>query len=95
MRVEIKPSKLKTKKFTATFYDGKKKVRTTHFGAKGYSDFTIHKDPKRKKRYIDRHKKREDFEDFMSAGSLSRYVLWEKPDLKKSIDFYKKRFNLS
>ena len=26
-----------------------------HFGAKGYSDFTIHKDPA-KQRYIDRHK---------------------------------------
>jgi hypothetical protein len=85
MRVEIKPSKLKTKKFTATFYDGKKKVKTTHFGAKGYSDFTIHKDPK----------KNEDFEDYMSAGSLSRYILWEKPDLQKSIAFYKKRFNLT
>lgn len=95
MRVEIKPSKLKTKKFTAIFYDGKKKVKTTHFGAKGYSDFTIHNDPKRKKLYIDRHRKREDFENFMTAGSLSRYILWEKKDLKKSIDFYKKRFNLS
>ena len=95
MIVDIKPSKIKTKKFTATFYKDKKKIKTTHFGAKGYSDFTIHKDPKRKKRYIDRHKVRENFEDFMTAGSLSRYILWEKPDLKKSIDFYKKRFNLS
>ncbi len=95
MRVEIKPSKLKTKKFTATFYDGKKKVKTKARFESAYSDFTIHKDPKRKKRYIDRHKKREDFEAYMTAGSLSRYVLWEKPDLQKSIAFYKKRFNLS
>ena len=95
-RVSIKPSKLKTKKFTAIFYDDKgKKIKTTHFGAKGMSDYTIHKDPKRKARYIKRHKARENFEDFMTAGSLSRYILWEKPDLQKSINFYKKRFNLT
>jgi hypothetical protein len=95
-RVSIKPSKLKTKKFTATFFNDKgEKIKTTHFGAKGMSDYTIHKDPKRKKRYLDRHRKNENWEDFMTAGSLSRYVLWEKPNLQKSISFYKKRFNLS
>ena len=30
--------------------------RTIHFGANGYEDFTIHKDPKRKARYLARHK---------------------------------------
>lgn len=94
-RVEIKPSKLKSKKMTAIFYEGNKKLKTINFGAKGYSDYTIHKDAARKKRYIDRHKAREDFENYMTAGSLSRYILWEKPTLKKSIAFYKKRFNLS
>ena len=33
-----------------------KKVR---FGAKGYEDFTIHKDEERKQRYIKRHQARE------------------------------------
>ena len=28
------------------------------FGAYGYSDYTIHKDEKRKQRYISRHKKK-------------------------------------
>ena len=27
-------------------------TRTVHFGADGYSDYTIHKDPERKQRYI-------------------------------------------
>ena len=31
--------------------------KTIHFGAKGMSDFTIHKDPERRARYRARHKK--------------------------------------
>jgi hypothetical protein len=94
-KVEIKKSKTKGKKWDAIFYNNKgKKIQTTSFGGAGYSDYTIHKDPRRKERYIKRHKKREDWEKPMTAGSLSRYILWEKPDFKKSVDFYKKRFNL-
>jgi len=95
MKVEIKPSTQKDKKLMAIFYDddGKKK-KTTHFGAKGMSDFTIHKDKQRKERYLDRHRKRENWNSFMTAGSLSRYLLWNKPTLKASISDYKKRFSL-
>ena len=32
---------------------------SVHFGAKGMSDYTIHKDDERKYRYIMRHKKNE------------------------------------
>ena len=95
MKVEIKPSTQKDKKLMAIFYDddGKKK-KTTHFGAKGMSDFTIHKDKERKQRYLDRHRKRENWNSFMTAGSLSRYLLWNLPTLKASIADYKKRFKL-
>lgn len=42
----------------AVFYNNEKqKIKTTHFGASGYSDFTQHKDEERKKRYLERHKK--------------------------------------
>lgn len=30
----------------------------------------------------------------MSAGSLSRYILWGEPTLRESIRVYKKKFNL-
>jgi hypothetical protein len=32
--------------------------------------------------------------DYMSAGSLSRYILWNKKPLRESIADYKRRFNL-
>jgi len=95
MYVEIKPSNNKDKKYTAIFYDNdKKKVKTIHFGASGYSDYTQHKDPKRKQRYIERHKVNEDWSDYKTAGSLSRFILWNKQSLQDSIKDYAKRFNL-
>lgn len=95
MKVEIKPSTNKNKKYMAIFYDdNSNRIKTTHFGAKGMSDFTIHKDKERKERYLKRHQKRENWNSFMTPGSLSRYVLWNKPTLKGSIRDYKKRFNL-
>tara|TARA_R110000824_G_scaffold24870_2_gene87091 strand:- start:1907 stop:2194 length:288 start_codon:yes stop_codon:yes gene_type:complete len=94
MIVEIKPSKRKDKKFTAIFSDNDKKIKTIHFGAKGMSDFTIHKDKDRKKLYLDRHRKNEKWNSYMTAGSLSRWILWNLPTLKESIIDYKKRFKL-
>ena len=40
----------------AVFRENGKIVRTTHFGARGMSDYTRHKDKTRKARYIKRHK---------------------------------------
>ena len=93
--VKISPSTNKKKKFMAIFYENGKKKKTTHFGSAGMSDFTKHNDEDRKKRYLDRHRVRENWDDYMSAGSLSRYILWNKKTLKSSINDYIKRFNLS
>ena len=63
--VIIKPSTTKAKKLMAVFYDEKgKKIKTTHFGQKGFSDFTIHKDKSRKEKYLTRHEKRENWNDY-------------------------------
>tara|TARA_R110000803_G_scaffold18776_3_gene49813 strand:+ start:474 stop:764 length:291 start_codon:yes stop_codon:yes gene_type:complete len=95
MKVTITPSLRKDKKMMAIFYDDKnKKVKTVHFGNRGSSDFTINKDDERKKRYLDRHRKRENWNNYMTAGSLSRFVLWNLPTQKASIADYKKRFKL-
>ena len=50
MKVEIKKSTNKNKKLMAIFYDGTKK-KTIHFGAAGMSDYTIHNDGARLKRF--------------------------------------------
>ncbi len=95
MKVEIKKSTNPKKKYMAIFYDDGKKKKTTHFGSAGMSDFTKNKDEKRKKLYLERHRKRENWNSYMTAGALSRWILWNKKTLSASIADYKKRFNLT
>ena len=95
MKVVIGKSTIASKKMMAVFYDGDKKVKTTHFGASGMSDYTIHKDEARKELYINRHRKNENWGDYMSAGSLSRWILWNLPTVAGSIKDYKRKFGLS
>ena len=92
-RAVFKKSTNSKKKYMAVFYENGKKIKTTHFGAAGMSDYTKHKDPARKQRYMNRHRATEDWSKPMSAGALSRFILWNKPSLKASISDYKKRFN--
>jgi len=95
MRVVIKPSTNKNKKYTAIFYDGDKKIKTSSFGDSRYSDYTQHKDKKRRDRYRTRHKKDLETGDYMKPGFLSYYILWgDSTSLKTNISKYKKRFNL-
>jgi len=60
--------------------------RKIFFGDIKYEDYTIHKDPKRKQRYIDRHKKREDWSNPDTPAFWSRWLLWEKPTLKSAYE---------
>jgi hypothetical protein len=70
--------------------------KTVHFGAKGYSDYTQHKDPERMKRYENRHRKRENWtkSGIKSAGFWSKWILWNKPSLTGSIKDTERRFNI-
>jgi hypothetical protein len=95
MKLKIVKSHLATKKYDAIFTDKDGKTKTIPFGAAGYSDYTIHHDKERKKRYILRHSRSEHFNDYMSRGSLSMHLLWGTSiSLKENIKSFKKRFNL-
>jgi hypothetical protein len=92
--IKIQFSSKPEKKMMATFLNlDNNRTKTTHFGSFGMSDYTIHKDSKRKQRYLLRHKKNENWDNPVSAGSLSKFLLWNKPTLRASISDYKKRFN--
>ena len=88
--LSIKPSTRKDKKYMALFSDG----TLTHFGQKRYEDFTMHKDPERKQRYLLRHISRENWNNPISPGALSRWILWNKPTVEESLKDYIKKFNL-
>ena len=70
-------------KFMAIFPDGK----VVRFGRKGYSDFTIHKDRERMKRYLTRHRSRENWTraGARTAGFWSRWILWSEPSLQAAL----------
>jgi hypothetical protein len=96
--MSIKPSYAKGKKWTAEFYNQTDdKHKTVHFGAKGYEDFPLHKDPERAERYRTRHAKdltTEAAKTGMSPGALSYYVLWTAPDMAQGIRNFKNRYKL-
>ena len=93
MNVEIQKSTNKDKKYKAVI-DGKK---TIHFGQKGAEDYTMHKDKERKERYIQRHKKRENWGlgGVDTAGFYSKNILWNRPTIESSINDLNKKYNIT
>ena len=61
--------------------------KTVSFGQANASDFTIHKDEERRRRYIARHSKEDwSINNFDNPAWFSRWVLWEKPSLQGAIN---------
>ena len=92
MVIILKKSPNPKKKFRVAFEDG----THTDFGARGYSDYTIHKDPERMKRYLTRHRSRENWTKagIKTAGFWSRWLLWSYPSLPKAKTFMEKKFKI-
>lgn len=88
--VKIEKSPLKTKKYRAYFDNDKH----TDFGAAGYEDYTMHKNPDRADLYRRRHKKDLETNDPTRAGYLSYYILWSAPTLEQGIQTYKNKFHM-
>jgi hypothetical protein len=91
----IRKSHKSEKKWDATFVypDGHQKV--VPFGAAGMSDYTKNKDKTRKLRYLKRHSGMgEHWNKPDTPGALSKWVLWNKPSFKASVQDFKKRFHL-
>ena len=58
---------------TAIFYNEKQiPIKTVHFGAEGYDDYTVPPhDAEKKARYLKIHKARENWDDPTTAGAPS------------------------
>ena len=91
--LQIKRSSKPEKKYDAVF-ERNNRTKTISFGTAGMSDFTKHHDEERRQRYLDRHRKNENWSNPVSAGALSRYVLWDKPTVAGGIKAFKSRFGL-
>ena len=92
--VVIKKSDKESKKFMAIFSLDNGRTRTTHFGQAGADDYTKTKDKAQRSRYLERHRRNENWNAPMSAGALSRWLLWSEISRSLALSKYKKRFNL-
>jgi hypothetical protein len=91
----VRKSHKKEKKWDAVFEKENGKEKVVRFGAAGMSDFTKHKDTRRKSLYLKRHSGMgEDWNQPDTPGALSRWILWNKPSFKASLSDFKKRFDL-
>ena len=91
--VKLIKSPKREKKWRVIFPD------KTHvdFGQKGYSDFTLHGDPLRMKRYVSRHARMHENwnkSGVHTAGFWSRWLLWSKPTLTGAKQLIKKKFSI-
>ena len=95
MKVIIKPSTKSGKKLMAVFTDKDKRSKTIHFGSAGMDDYTKTKDKDQRKRYLDRHRKNENWNNPQTAGALSRWILWgNSTSLRTNIQTFKNKFDL-
>mgnify|MGYP004172730781 CR=1 FL=1 len=94
--VYLEKSTNKSKKYMATIVNESGTKKIVHFGANGYSDFTIHKDPERMKRYNSRHKTNENWtkSGIYTAGFWSKWILWSKPSLTQAIKYTSQKFGI-
>lgn len=88
---KLHKSKRKDKKMAATFYISGQK-HTVHFGHPAYEDYTIHKDPKRRRNYLTRSagirngSGRLTKDDPLSPNYWARRILWASREPFRGID---------
>ena len=80
MKVVLTASKRPDKRLMASF-GGK----TVHFGAKGGQTFIDHKDLRTKANWEARHRVRENWNDYDTAGARTKHLLWNKTSLTASV----------
>lgn len=93
MEAVITRSNNPKKKYKVVVTDGKKK-KTIHFGQAGANDYTLTGDDEAKYKYIDRHKKREDWQNPFTAGFWSLHTLWSDKTIKSSLNKIKNNYNI-
>lgn len=89
--LKLYPSTIKGKRYTVYVPKGDKQAQGSaetafvkvDFGSSEHDNYTIHKDPERKRLYQIRHKN-DHINDPYSAGFWSWWVLWNKPSLSDS-----------
>ena len=92
INIEILKATDPDKKYKAVIQQPNGRTKAVQFGAAGMSDYTKHKDPERKQRYLNRQRKNEDWNDYTTAFFYATNILWNKPAITESIKNTNNRF---
>jgi hypothetical protein len=95
MKFTLEPATDKKHRWVGVFTDEDGTTKRIPFGDATMENYTMHKNPLRKENYLQRHRSREDWNDPMTAGALSRWILWEVPNLQEAVRRFRRRFSLS
>ncbi len=92
-KVEMTPSA--SKAFKATYKLDNGSSKTVRFGTNSNYVLNKNKTQTDRKNYIARHSVNENHSDPLTAGALSRHLLWgDSRSLKKNVKDFKTRFNV-
>ena len=90
--ISLSPSTKPTKKLMITFSEPNK---TIHFGSKHSETYLDHKDTTKRTNYLKRHQYNENWDNPLTAGALSAFLLWgPTTDLKKNLKYFLHIFNI-
>lgn len=101
--LRLEKSHRAAKKYDAVFEMPNGRIKRVPFGAyhesgpsagQPYADFTMHHDEARRRRYVQRHSRRESFTDPTKPSTLARYILWEAPTVSGALAAYRRRFGV-
>lgn len=95
-KVVIKSSTKQGKKMMATFSNSKGgRTKTIYFGSAGMDDYTKTRDKAQRARYLERHRRRENWSVPDTGGSLSKHILWGSSTSRRdNISAFKRKFGL-
>lgn len=93
--LRVVPSANAEKKYDAVFQQDSGRTKTTSFGQRGAADFIKTADKERRERYLTRHRANENWNNPLTAGSLSKHLLWgPSTSLQENIQTFKSKFQL-
>ena len=90
MLANLTKSSRKNKKFKVKVFSPAH-TKIIHFGAKGYEDYTVHKDEKRKELYYKRHKVNN---DPFTAQFWANNLLWNKMTIEDSKKYIENKYHI-
>ena len=96
--VALKKSDKPEKKYMVVLTTDSGREKTIHFGDSSLNDYTSFnalEREERKRRYLARHRAREDWNDPTTAGFWSRHIWWgDTPSVRTNLARTRSRYNL-